>query len=111
MGAGRAFPASARLTRKCDFDAAFAAPTVRLRSPPLRLLAKPNDKGFARLGVVAPKRALRRAVDRNRVKRRVRESFRLARSRLPPSDFVITVDGRHNVREAADELWAKLSER
>ena len=100
-----------RLTQTGDFKAVFAAPVIRLRSPPLRLVARPNDQGFARLGVVAPKRRLRRAVDRNRAKRAVREAFRLARPCLPPCDLVITVDGLGDVRRAASRLWAGLDGR
>ena len=113
MAACRTFPSTVRLVRKRHFDAVFRAPTMRLRSPPLRLLARPNERGFARLGIVAPKRSLRRAIDRNRAKRIVRESFRLARSRLPRCDFVVTVDGAQtkDVRRAAEELWLRLDER
>ena len=72
--------------------------------------------GVSRLGVVAPRRVLRRAIDRNRAKRHVRESFRLVRSALPKWDIVIVVagfrDGRQveivDVRRAADALWERL---
>ena len=72
-----------------------------------------------RLGVVASRRVLRRATDRNRAKRHVRESFRHARGRLPNYDIVIVVaghgDGRPiemaQLRRAADALWEKLCER
>lgn len=113
MAAHRTFPSTVRLVRKQDFDALFRAPAMRLRSPPLRMLARPNERGVPRLGIVAPKRSLRRAIDRNRAKRIVRESFRLARSRLPPCDFVVTVDGAEaeSVRKAAEELWLRLDER
>lgn len=53
------------------------------------VLARPNVAGHARLGMVIPKRLLDRAVDRNRMKRCIRESFRLARAALPACDFVV----------------------
>ena len=70
----------------------------------------------SRLGVVAPRRVLRRAIDRNRAKRQIRESFRLARAGLPNWDIVIVMTGRRDrrpiemvdVRRAADALWEKL---
>ncbi len=37
------------------------------------------------------KRALPRAADRNRAKRRVRETFRVLRPELPPLDIVVIV--------------------
>ena len=107
MTAGYSFPSSARLTRKTDFDRVFRGPDTRLRIEPLRLLAVPNRMGGARLGLVVPKRVLKRAVDRNRVKRQLRESFRLARPKLPAWDIVVIVFAPGNTRRAADKLWQK----
>ena len=43
----------------------------------------------ARLGLVVGKKQLKRSVDRNRVKRIIREQFRCLRSSLPACDFVV----------------------
>jgi ribonuclease P protein component len=43
----------------------------------------------ARLGLVIAKRHLRRAVDRNLVKRLVREAFRTRHSELPSRDLIV----------------------
>ena len=43
----------------------------------------------ARLGLVVGKKLLKRAVDRNRLKRVVRENFRLRRLQLPAYDLVV----------------------
>ena len=48
----------------------------------------------ARLGLVIGKKLLRRAVDRNRVKRCIRESFRLRRSDLPACDLIVRLIAR-----------------
>ena len=111
------FPRGARLTRKPEFDHVFKKPLQRLRSGPLRLIAAENRMCVSRLGVVAPRRVLRRAIDRNRAKRQIRESFRHVRGRLPSWDIVIVVTGRGDgkpievaqVRRAASDLWEKLS--
>ena len=50
---------------------------------------QPRPEGEARLGLVVGKKQLKRAVDRNRVKRIVRENFRLQRANLPAFDLVI----------------------
>ncbi len=43
----------------------------------------------ARLGVVVGKKLLKRAVDRNKVKRIIREQFRMQRPSLPVCDLVV----------------------
>lgn len=48
-----------------------------------------NTAGSARIGLVVPKRLVRSAVARNRVKRVARELFRCRRSALPHLDLVL----------------------
>lgn len=62
------------------------------------VLAVQSETETARLGLVVAKRNARRAVDRNRIKRLVRESFRLHRLELPPLDIVVLA--RHAARQA-----------
>lgn len=50
---------------------------------------RPEGNTEARLGLVVAKKLLKRAVDRNKVKRVVREQFRLRLAGLPPVDLVI----------------------
>lgn len=52
------------------------------------MLARRCDVPAARLGLAVSKRAARRAVDRSRIKRVVRESFRTAGD-LPGCDVVV----------------------
>lgn len=47
-----------------------------------------NDIGHSRLGIVASKRSIRRAVIRNQVRRIVREVFRRQKNQLPPLDLI-----------------------
>lgn len=78
----------ARLVSKADFDRVFAD-NQRARTEYVVVMARPNPVGYPRLGMVIAKRLLARAVDRNRVKRCVRESFRQVLPELPACDFVV----------------------
>lgn len=54
----------------------------------MRLHSIPSDSG-PRLGVIAGRHAWPRAVDRNRFRRLVRETFRLLQHRLQSRDYVV----------------------
>ena len=69
----------------------------------------------ARLGLVVGKRAVRRAHDRNRVKRVLRETFRSRRAQLPAADLVVQVTGNDvsnaAVRASFEALLDSLQEK
>lgn len=82
----------------------------RRRVGGIELITLPNDVGFARLGLVVPKRSVRGAVQRNTLRRWAREAFRLRQRRLPAIDIVLRVHGAalsHTDIEAALELLAE----
>ena len=64
------------------------------RAPSLALVSRPNLSDAARFAVIAPKRFLRRAVDRNRAKRLLREWFRLNQSELSGQDILVRIVAR-----------------
>ena len=73
------------------------------------LMARASEAGEVRLGLIVAKRVLRRAVDRNRAKRVLRESFR-RRADLPPLDVVVrVVSGAPLQMGQADHLFATLA--
>jgi len=76
------------LVHKADFDRVFSD-SQRARTDYVMVMARPNQAGHPRLGMIIAKKLLARAVDRNRVKRCVRESFRQSLSDLPACDFVV----------------------
>jgi ribonuclease P protein component len=77
-----------RLRRKRDFEA-IAKEGIRRHTKNFMIITRKNDQGFSRVGAVASKR-LGKAVERNRVKRLMREFFRRNKDRLPRStDYVI----------------------
>jgi ribonuclease P protein component len=52
------------------------------------VLARPTGRSAARLGLTVSRRAAKRAVHRNKLKRLARESFR-HQTALPPWDFIV----------------------
>ncbi|GHC29081.1 ribonuclease P protein component [Aidingimonas halophila] len=83
------FPRRQRLLSAGDYRHVFDNATYKVHGKGLLALACNNDSGHPRLGLVISKKSARRAVDRNRVKRVTRESFRLRQHRLPAVDIVI----------------------
>ena len=105
------FPREYRLTDKRQFDAVLSLRTIQLRSGSFRLYATANGESGARLGLIVGKRQLKRAVDRNRVKRVLRETFRLRRSILPPIDIVVQLADRprgESVSSDVVSMWPRL---
>ena len=78
------------------------------------MLYRENVINHPRLGIVIAKRNVKRSVDRNLIKRIIRESFRKCKTRLPANDYVVilkrplTSVRREQVRELIDSLWEKV---
>lgn len=89
MKTGFAFTRAERLLSSADFKAVFDGASVRVSDRHLLILAIPNKDEQSRLGLVIAKKHIKRAVDRNRVKRLIRESFRLNKATLPSVDIVV----------------------
>ena len=70
-----AFPKSLHLRKPAEFAAVYDA-RVREARGPLLVYAKPNDLGHARLGL-STSRKVGTAPRRNRIRRLLREAFRL----------------------------------
>lgn len=93
----------ARLVKKAEFDRVFAE-NQRAKTDYVVVMARPNQVGYPRLGMVIAKRLLARSVDRNRVKRCVRESFRQVLPELPSCDFVVRLIVKPVAGEEARDL-------
>jgi ribonuclease P protein component len=82
------FPKQARLLKGSEFKRVFDDPLKQF-GPGVLVFARVNDLGRARLGLAISKKCAKSAVQRNRIKRLVRESFRRLRLELPGADFVV----------------------
>jgi len=85
----QAFGKSSRLLNSSDFQAVFDNASLRASHSQLLVLARPNALDHPRLGLVISKKNIRLAVQRNRIKRIARESFRLQKPKLAGIDAIV----------------------
>ena len=110
-----ALPASRRLSKSRQFGRVFANP-VRSTDRYFTVLARAADAPESRLGLTVSRRAAKRAVDRNKLKRLARESFRM-QSNLPRWDFVVVAKhaaagaSRAALRASLDGHFERLKKR
>lgn len=110
------FPRELRLLTPSQFSRIFDHP-VKAVSDHFTLLAKFNDIDSPRLGLTIAKKKEKTAVGRNRIKRNIRESFRLNQQNLPNIDIVVLA--RDNIGQANNQqlqkqlnkLWKKIAQR
>jgi ribonuclease P protein component len=100
-------PARLRLRHKGDFDAAYARGR-RMSDGFFSVTARVNEAGVPRLGLAVAVRVAGSGVARNRLRRIIRESFRLHQRALPAVDVVVSA--RPAARDAnASQLRASLA--
>lgn len=74
---GETFPKAARLRNPSEFRLVYSS-GKRYDGRLMTAFVRPNDLAQNRLGITASRKVSRRAVERNRLKRLLRESFRLS---------------------------------
>ena len=106
-----------RLQRPAEFKRVFQQP-YRSGDDCFRILARPNGLAGHRLGMAVSKKACAKAVGRNRIKRRIRESFRIQMAGQLPGvamDFVVlptaqaASQSNSLLDESLSEHWQKLT--
>lgn len=114
MPTGRGYPPSARLRNPVDF-AALRRDGKRIATRHFRTQYRLTQAGEPRLGMAVSRRVSKRAVVRNRIRRIVRESFRLRRSDLPNCDVLLVAQASTaaltggELRSDLDGLWTQLA--
>jgi ribonuclease P protein component len=107
-------PQSARLLRPADF-ARLRESGRRLNSQQLSIQYRKREVPGARLGMAVSRRVSKVAVVRNRIRRQIRESFRLHRARLPACDILVIArqsaaeQTNAQLREELESLWSRLA--
>lgn len=71
------------------------------------LLEKLGSKPGARIAIAVPKRLLKKAVDRNLVKRWIREALRQHGARLIAADILLTLIAKVNLKDASEKAHLK----
>jgi len=83
----------------------------------LTVLSQNSESGIACLGLAVSKKHLQRAVDRNRVKRLIRESFRQHQSRIASRNIVVMSQpglgkrSNQQIFHALSKHWQRLDKK
>jgi ribonuclease P protein component len=107
------FPAARRVRRKWEFDQLYAG-GKRLGNNHFGITVQSNALGLARLGLAVASKPFGGSVPRNRIRRLIRESFRLRQHELPDVDLVVSARPRAKdasateLRASLDGLWDKV---
>ena len=109
-----AFKKAERLRRRSEFSALFKS-GKRIHSEYLTVILSTNTSDVRRLGLVVGKKVRKEAVRRNRMKRLLREFFRLNKHRLSASQDILIVARKDfsfmKYRDLCSELKKVLAER
>ena len=110
------FSQQVRLREPAEFKRVFAK-AERSTDKYFTVLAIVNELDRPRLGLAIAKKNIRRAVDRNKIKRSVRESFRLQQYEMTNLDIVVlarreaATANSKTLQASLDKHWLKLTKR
>ncbi len=108
------YPRTARLLKAGDF-AALRGNSKRISARHFLAEFSPNAQPTCRLGQAVSRRVSKRAVDRNRIKRLARESYRHIFAGLPCVDILLIARSSavktpsSELRADLEGLWKKLA--
>ena len=108
------FTREKRLLNAADFQRVFDNSKLKVSTRELLILGAANDLGHSRIGFIIAKKNIRTAVHRNRIKRIIRNFFRVHCIEFDSADLIIMarrgLDQRSNseINRAFSDLWYKL---
>ncbi|AFP85053.1 ribonuclease P protein component [secondary endosymbiont of Ctenarytaina eucalypti] len=106
------FPRELRLLTPHHFTFVFQQPQ-RSGTSHVTILGRLNKLGHPRVGFAIAKKHVKRAHERNRIKRLTRESFRLHQHTLPSMDFVVIAKNglanldNHTLNKVLEKSWCR----
>ncbi len=109
-------PRTSRLLKPAQYRNIFQRP-IKTTDNYFTVLCRPSNIASPRLGLAVSKKNARRAVDRNRIKRVIRESFRSNKGELGGVDYVVLnrkgTDSISNsiLFDSLNHHWKKLQQR
>ena len=108
------FSRSYRLKNKQDFQAIFDQP-FKVTHRYFQALFRLNERSHARLGLMIAKHRVPRAVDRNKIRRIIRESFREHAPLLKGLDIIVLLRQalsrdvtKAQLRVDVEHLWQRI---
>ncbi|MDF3863039.1 ribonuclease P protein component [Pseudomonas denitrificans (nom. rej.)] len=110
----RDFSRDKRLLTARQFTAVFDSLTSKVPGKHILLLARENGLDHPRLGLVIGKKNVKLAVERNRLKRLLRESFRHHQQKLAGLDIVVIARKglgdleNEELHQQFGKLWKRL---
>ncbi len=110
------FNRESRLLTPGQFQTVFTKP-IRFGSSHITILVTSNLNEKNRLGLAIAKKRVKLAVQRNRIKRQIRESFRLNQHKLPHIDIVVMVKSgtdkldNNQINQQLEKIWRKIIQR
>jgi ribonuclease P protein component len=115
------FNRESRLLTPDHFQSVFKKP-IRFGSSHFTILITPSNlpddsTKSNRLGLAIAKKRVKLAVQRNRIKRIIRESFRLNQHELPAIDMVVMVKSgidkldNKEINQQLSKIWRKINQR
>ncbi|MFK8012260.1 MAG: ribonuclease P protein component [Marinicellaceae bacterium] len=102
-------PKKVRLLNKADYNNVFKK-SVKVSNSSFLILIHKTSKPYSRLGLVISKKVDKRAVQRNRIKRIIRESFRNTNFDIQ-CDYAVLARGKvtslenKDIFNAINKLW------
>lgn len=104
-----------KLLSSTDYQQVFDDVKYRVGTREFLVLSQENSLSHPRVGIIVSKKVSKRSPDRNRIKRLVREAYRLNQHNLPNHDIIVLArpsaaasENKHLTNQV-NYLWKKLN--